>query len=312
MNSEHAERFAGLPVRDYSADEGIVDPIGSAQRLSVDYDAAEGGETLAGLLDRFLADPAAGQVRALVVGAWESVFDSANDSAPIVAALAAARDRLTGLKALFLGDITSDEAEISWISQSDVTPLLEAYPALEHLQVRGGNGLALGPIRHEGLRTLVIESGGLPASVVQSVGASDFPNLEHLELWLGTDNYGGDATVEDLAPILSGERLPRLKYLGLRDSQIADRVAAALAEAPILRRIEVLDLSLGTLGDDGALALMSGGALAGLKRLDIHHHYVSDEVLDGLQALGVELDASDQEEPDEDEDGDYRYVAVGE
>ena len=32
--------------------------------------------------------------------------------------------------------------------------------------------------------------------------AAELPNLEHLELWLGTDSYGGDATVADLADLL--------------------------------------------------------------------------------------------------------------
>jgi hypothetical protein len=31
---------------------------------------------------------------------------------------------------------------------------------------------------------------------------------------LGTDDYGGDATVEDLAPILAGNLFPKLTYLG--------------------------------------------------------------------------------------------------
>jgi hypothetical protein len=174
--------------------------------------------------------------------------------------------------------------------------------------VRGAEGLAVGPVRHEGLRTLVIESGGLPAAVVRSVCAAEFPNLEHLELWLGSEGYGGDATPEDLAPILAGTAFPRLKYLGLRDCEWADALATALADAPVLRRVETLDLSLGNLGDEGAVALLSGGNLSGLKRLDIHHHYVSDEVLDGLKATGVDLNADDQRDPSDDD----RYIAVSE
>src|SRR5262249_52236852 len=150
--------------------------------------------------------------------------------------------------------------------------------------------------KHEALRSLVIESGGLSGSVVRAVGGSQLPNLEHLELWLGSDGYGGSVKVKDLAPILSGENFPRLKSLALRDSEIAHEVASALADAPILPRLEVLDLSLGVLGDEGVVALLSGGRLGGLKKLDIHHHYVTDEALDGLKALGIELDASDRQD----------------
>ncbi len=178
--------------------------------------------------------------------------------------------------------------------------------------MRGAEGLAIGSIRHEGLKTLVIESGGLPAEVVRSVCAAEFPNLEHLELWLGSEGYGGDATTEDLAPILSGSAFPRLKYLGLRDCEWADALASALADAPVLRRIETLDLSLGNLGDEGAVALLSGGNLSGLKRLDIHHHYVSDEVIDGLRGTGVDLNADDRQEADEYNGQTHRYIAVSE
>ena len=98
----------------------------------------------------------------------------------------------------------------------------------------------------------------------------------------------------------------------MRNCDFADALAAALAEAPILRRIDTLDLSLGTLGDEGALALIRGGSLGGLKRLDIHHHYVTDEVLDGLMASGVELNADDRQEAESYDGESYRYVAVGE
>ena len=82
--------------------------------------------------------------------------------------------------------------------------------------------------------------------------------------------------MEDLAPILAGARLPALKHLGLRDAEIADEVAAALAGAPVVARLETLDLSLGTLSDAGAAALLAGQPLTHLRKLDLHHHFLSD------------------------------------
>jgi hypothetical protein len=55
---------------------------------------------------------------------------------------------LTNLRAIFLGDITYEENEISWIEQSDVSPLLRAYPALEVSRVRGGNSLEFSKIKN--------------------------------------------------------------------------------------------------------------------------------------------------------------------
>lgn len=312
---EHIREFAGLPVRDYDPDAPIAYPEGHAQRLSLTWEPAdEQGRTFDGLLGPFLNDPRPQRVRALIIGAWENVVDSSIDSSAIIAALAEARDLLPNLRAIFLGEITREECEISWIAHGDPRPLLDAYPALEHFQIRGWGGEIerLKRLRHENLRTLIVESGGLPAGAVRAVGRSRLPRLEHLELWLGTPSYGGDSGPEDLGSILSGAAFPGLKYLGFRNSEVADRVAAALAEAPILPRLEVLDLSMGNLGDEGALALIRGGGLGGLRKLDIRHHYVSDEVLDGLQMFGIELDASDRREPDEGYGPDGRYIAVRE
>jgi hypothetical protein len=300
---ENASTFAGLPVLDYA--EGSSVSADKAWRLRVEYEAEEGWTEL---FERFLEEPGAASVKAFVVGSWGEVATGTN-SEPVVEAIVAARERLPRLEALFLGDLTFEESEISWINQSDVSPILSAYPALSILRVRGSNGLSLGMLRHASLRTLIVETGGLDASIVRQVASSDLPKLEHLELWLGDNGYGANWTLEDLAPILDGTRFPRLKTLGLRDSDQADAVAEAVTRSPLLQRIEVLDLSLGTLSDEGARALLASPALKRLKRLDLRHNYLSAETARALGALGIEVDTSEGE-PDKGEDD--RYVAVSE
>jgi uncharacterized protein (TIGR02996 family) len=263
-------------------------------------------------LQRFLADPAVGLVQALVVGCcW---LRHEGDPAPIVEALIAARDRLTSLRALFLGDVVRDEQEISWIRQSDVTDLLGAFPDLEHFRVRGGARLVLRPFEHRHLKSLVIEASNLSREVVRAVGASKLPSLEHLELWLGTEEYGADTTPGDLDGILQGDHLPALRYLGLRNSEIADDIAVAVAGAPIQERLRVLDLSLGTLTDRGAEDLLAIiPSLPHLEKLDIHHHYVSRPMVKRLRALGVPVDASEPQEAEDIGDEElYRFVAHSE
>ena len=227
-------------------------------------------------------------------------------------ALVAAREQLPNLKAIFLGDIISEENEISWINQSDVSPLFDAYPLLERFAVRGGTGLVFGSLRHAHLKSLVIQSGGLDAGVVRAVSAAHLPELEHLELWLGVEAYGGNVTVDDLAPLLSGALFPKLSYLGLRDSEIADAIAAAVARAPVLERIRVLDLSLGTLTDEGAAALLASPAVARLEKLDLHHHFCSEAMMEKLRGLGIEVDVSQRQEEEEYDGERWRYVAVSE
>ena len=118
--------------------------------------------------------------------------------------------------------------------------------------------------------------------------------------------------MEDLTPILEGTRLPRLERLGLRDSDRSDDVAEMIAEAAITQRLRAVDLSLGTLGDEGAEALLASPAIKRLAELDLHHHYLSDEMMARLQKLGPRVNLEDQEEPDRDGDEEYRTVAVGE
>jgi hypothetical protein len=338
---EHVRRFAGLPVRRFHPKQGIIRPEATCQFIGRTFGIlgdAVGDLNFDALLDRFLAKPSCSRIAGIAIGPWwDDSFGDLPSSSGVVAKLVAARDRLPGLRAIYLGDITREEAEIAWIQQSDVTPLLHAFPALEHLRVRGSgpvesdpesgsvpnNRLRFRAVEHASLRSLIIETGCLPADVSRGVAASRLPVLEHLEVWLGDDSSegcenSGDTAVEDLVPLFSGEGFPSLRSLAIRNSHISDEVAVALAGSLLLRRLEVLDLSLGTLSDRGALALLHSGALGRLKRLDIHHHYVSEEVADGLLALGIDLDASGREEDeggdddDEEDDEEDRYDAVDE
>src|SRR5262249_278787 len=106
----------------------------------------------------FLDDSSSSRVFGIVIG-------QNDNSALVVKALVAARDRLPNLRAIFLGDIVSEECEISWIEQSDVSPLFAAYPQLEHFCVRGADGLSLGALKHDRLKSLIVQSGGLGANV---------------------------------------------------------------------------------------------------------------------------------------------------
>ncbi|GAB1817830.1 STM4015 family protein [Herbidospora sp. RD11066] len=258
-------------------------------------------------LDAFFAEDDTDTVTSIVIGHWFEVWQVS--SAAIVAKLAANADRLPALRDLYLGEIDRDQCEITWIQQSDITPLLTAFPDLERLEVRGGDGLLVKPVRHEKLRVLRVESGGLSGDFVRGVAGCEFPALERLDLWLGVEEYGGDYTVEDLAPILSGDHLPALKRLGLQDSDQQDAVAAAVAAAPIVARLDVLDLSMGTMTDAGAEALLSGQPLTHLSALDLHHHYLSETMTARVATAlaGVDVDLNDRQ-PDDD----GFYVAVSE
>ncbi|MDI6102144.1 STM4015 family protein [Actinoplanes sp. NEAU-A12] len=301
---EYLTTFAGLPVVAFDEEQQTVDPAGAAWRIDMEFEAAAGD--LEAALERLLEQTAPAGPAALVIGEWGSAYE---DGFPFDLLVRNA-PRLTGLRALFIGDLTGEQCEISWIKQGDITPVLEAFPALERLCVRGSDGLELTPVRHESLRELVLQSGGLPATVVRAVAACDLPRLTHLELWLGVDEYGGDARADDLAPILAGRSLPALTHLGLRNAEIAEEVAAAVAAAPVVARLTALDLSLGVLSDTGAEALLAGQPLTHLESLNLSHHFMSPEMAQRVvdELPGVAVDVSDRQQ----EEDWGRYTAVSE
>ncbi|MFI0237807.1 STM4015 family protein [Streptomyces sp. NPDC016845] len=315
---DHLRELYSLPTFDFpqaDAEHATALPAADAVAWRISVESYDSEEAWPEAFARFAEAVDLGRVKALVVGSWSDPYE--NGPEPVIAALLEARHRLMALRAVFLGDIVFEECEISWITQGDVTPLLNGFPELTEFAVRGGTSLAFPAVRHERLRSLTVETGGLPAEAVRGIAASDLPALTRLALWLGTSDYGGDSTVADVEPLLTGGRLPALKHLALCNSEIQDEIAAAVAAAPVVARLDTLDLSMGVLTDDGATALLAGQPLTHLSKLDLHHNYLSDGLrqrfLDWLVPAGVEVNL-DADDADEDRDGEtmWRYVSVGE
>ena len=303
MISEHLSEYYGLPVVDFVIPR---DWKGSefAYRIGIDWDSEDQST---GLLDVLLTVGESRALKALVIGPWFS-DDSSEDCQPIIEWLAKHAPRLPHLEAIFLGDIVQEETEMSWIAQSDMEPLLRAFPNLVRLDVRGSNGLSFGTLEHAGLRHLSFENGGLDRSVVRQLSQSLLPNLEHLELWLGDQGYGRTASVEDLQPILTGELFPSLKYLGIRNTETCDEFVPTIVNSPLLNRIEVLDLSGGDLSDAGGRSLLRLKDNTSLKLLDLRHHYMSEALCEELKSLPMEVNVGEAQSPDDD----WRPIYVSE
>ncbi|MFD7122300.1 STM4015 family protein [Streptomyces sp. NPDC059892] len=313
---QHVEHFHGLPVLTvppYTPATELPDAGSVAWRLCTGpYSSDEDYEDY---WDRFTSTVELERVRALVLGHGAHYMPDQ--------ALIDLSSRLVGLEALFLNDLEDDEEMISSIGQPDLAPLLAAFPGLRELAVRGGDGLDFPVTGHAGLRSLRIESGGLPPEAAEHIAAADLPSLERIELWFGEEDYGGGTTVEQLAPLLAGDRKPALRHLGLQNSPIQDELAAAIASAPVVPRLTSLSLSMGTLSDEGAEALLHGQPLTHLKELDLSHHFLSEAMMlriwTALEPAGVRVNLygrNDREYDDWDDDeesgGGGRYIAVAE
>jgi len=300
--SERAEKFFGKTIQDFEPGTTPVMAPDTVYRLSLDYDADVSMEAL---LSDFLETCDKTRLEALVIGSWGEA--ASEGPGEFLALLAAQARQLPAFKALFVGDITFEECEISWIVQGNYAALLDAYPQLQALRIRGSTSLDFPATTHTGLRELTIECGGLPGDVLRALAQSSFPALTALELWIGTDDYGFDGDVALVKKAVDKLRTPGLRSLGLRDAQIADEIAQWLAGEAWIPQLAKLDLSLGTLGDVGAKALLASPQMRGLGCLDLSHHYISEAVQDQLVAAIPNVVLDDAQDDDED-----RYVAVGE
>ncbi len=210
----------------------------------------------------------------LIIGEWKNCYEK--DCSEIVEKLIQLKDIFSGLKHLFIGDMNFESCEISWIQQVNYSGFFQHYPQLETFGVRGGQGLQLGILELPKLQHLIIRTGGLDKNVIHSIGQSSLPELTHLDVWLGTTEYGGNIEIQDLKPILAGI-FPKLEYLGLKNYDHQDALAKALHDANVLNTIKTLDISMGTLTDTGAKALYKNERLLQLKHINCRHHYLSRE-----------------------------------
>lgn len=164
------------------------------------------------------------------------------------------------------------------------------------------------------LETLVIFSGGLDEAAPLELGKAHLPKLTRLELYFGDENYGCTATVDSLKGLLSGKGLPALTYLGLENSMFETDLIEALAKAPLVKRLEVLDLSKGILWRAGAEALVKhAGDFEHLKRLVLEDNYLEEAHQAAIKQVLKNVEFGEQKEPD-DFDGDepYRYTTIAE
>ncbi|WP_082472293.1 STM4015 family protein [Paenibacillus bovis] len=277
-------------------------------KLSVDFDAYEDGVKLAPLIEELAQDAEKSQaLTSLIIGDWGAAYEeSAQEFLPT---LIAASSHFPNLRKLFIGDMSYEECEVSWINQTNLGPLLAAYPQLESFIIKGSTDLALEPLEHARLQELTIICGGLPSTVLQSILKAKLPELRKLELYLGVDNYGFDGDLErDILPFLYENPFLKLTSLGLKDSELQDEIAIAAANAPVLQQLEELDLSEGTLTDKGGEALLNSEAVRSLKHLNLNYHYMSDSLVLKWRSSGVNVTLDDQQDLDDE----WRYPSLTE
>lgn len=289
----------------------------TAKKRGGDDDDGDGGDGEGGDIDMpklildVLASPAARFVTSLRLGMPHSGEDGECTYATLWKKLAG-HEALGRLRSLYIGDIAQSEMECSWINIGDISKLYKSLAKLRSLTLHGSEDLKLGAIDLPELRELTIITGGLDKKNVAAICAAKWPKLEKLELWLGQKSYGATTTLKDLAPILGGKPFPKLAHLGLRNCEFADELGPALVTAKVVKQLESLDLSKGTMTDAGVQPMIDNTAVfAHLRRMDL-----SDNYLGKLAAKAASICKAVRTRPqrtaDEWDGVQHRYPALGE
>ena len=307
-----SKQFNNKPVVDLSEETTPQDLSAISPMIGIDdYDS---DAAFPQLFDTFLKTQDTTPLDSLVIGNWSPDFDLSETSqlTEAMQTIIDNKDKYPALKALFVGNIEQEQSEISWIEVVDYAPYLNKdFQNIEYFRARGEGSFLQTAIQSVQLKKLAFETGGLSNNTIINITKSQLPNLEHLELWIGSEYYGS-VTIDDIKSLLNTDKLPKLKYLGLRNCEIIDDVIPLLADSPLFKQVEVLDLSLGNLSNKGAKALAKTD-LSHLKKLIIDHHYVeNDKLLDRIKSLVPHFSHADRQEADTYNNEVNRYIMVSE
>lgn len=260
------------------------------------------------VLDRLFTNPAALVLRELAVGVirWEY---NASDVKLLIEEAAKAPFAKT-IQVLRFGEVAGIDIDCAHHPIGDLGGITkEAFPELRELTMWGCE-IELGALDLPKLEKLVVQTCGLSQDSVAAIANGNLPALGYLDLWFGSEDYGNDNTPESIEPILHSTNWPKLTHLGLMNCPSADEICERLGTSSLLRQLSSLDLSMGTMTDQGARALLQHrAALAHLETIDIGQTYVSEGMVAQLRAIGPTIVADDLRE---DEDPGYRYVVVAE
>ncbi len=274
-------------------------------------DYEEKGKDGKTMVTEILSDPDFPELKKIIIGCWG--WAAEDGCQPVLDGIVENREQFSGIEELFVGDMDFEECEVSWIIQGNYSRLWEAMPGLRELTIKGSTDLTLGNIRHDNLESLTIICGGLPESVIKEIEKAKLPNLKKLLLYIGSDNYGFDGNEDTIKSLLDHMDFPNLEYLGIADSEIQDQLAEVVLKNKIMGQLHTLDLSCGTLTDKGgALILETVPQYPNLEKLDVHYHFMTKDMVKKLQALPVEVDASDANQPDEYDGEIYLYAMLTE
>lgn len=258
-------------------------------------------------LDKTIEAYKAKKAEKLVIGYWPEPFE---ETSGILDKMIENKELFSNLKSLYVGDMDYEDCEISWIIQEDYSKFLDEFKDLEHLGVRGEQNLEFSNLNHSNLKSLELVTGGLPKKVIHSIADGNLPSLEKLVLYIGTEDYGFDGDITDIKYLMDNlKKFPKLKTLGLVNSEIQDEIVKLVVNHENIKELEVLDLSYGTLTDISAKIIIDNkDKLSHLKMLVIKRSFISEKYFKELSDMGIKVDLDDYQNVEIDWDKELKDV----
>ena len=223
------------------------------------------------------------------------------------------KDLLKNLKALLIGDcsaIWNVKYQYSRINVCNIFPILKAYPNLEILHIRGkminedvlvsdNKIIAIRnikhkslvkpkAIKHESLRTLIIDADGITDKNLAKLCNLNLPSLEYLEIWVSRNKLK-EVNIDSLAPILSGKYCKNLAYLAIRKSGNTSELAKVIIKSPIIKNLKILELTDGNMGSAGAMILLDYSAINNLHTLNLSGNRLQTKMIQRLSQLNCQV-----------------------
>ena len=282
-----------------------------SKTYSYDYDEYEAGKCSKTMAGDILADPELSDLEEIIIGSWGDPWEGSVQD--ILDAMVEHKEKFSHIKSLFVGNMDFEECEVSWIIQGNYEKLLEAMPQLEHLVIKGSTDLQLGKMQLEHLESLEIICGGLPVEVIQSIRDAKLPALKSLKLYIGIDDYGFSGSIDDIKELLEKSDFPKLESLAICNSEIQNEITEVVLQSKYMKQIKRLELSMGSLTDQGGQKLVEQlPGFPNIQELDVHYHYLSNDMMEKLEKLPIDVNVKEQNEPDQWDDEVYYYPMLTE
>ncbi len=226
--------------------------------------------------------------------------------------IADSKNLLPNLKALFIGESKENHLGSSQVYIYNILQILQAYPKLELLQVRGKidnenflksnvakyqninrvneASTKIHFFKHSSLKSLVIEAYELWESSLTKLCNLNLPCLEYFEL-----NVKSGLNIDSLKHLFSGKSFPNLLYLGIINSYDTNNILKFLIESPLIDNLKVLNLSQGSLSTQEDIDLLKSPKINQLYTLNISENCFRAHMIEQLSHLKCQVIGDSQD-----------------